>query len=78
MMPILLGEGYGALSMIAAVAGMLAVAYAAWKVVNRREQADPDLQARLREDDERARRGLREEAGLPPEVGQDKNNARRG
>ena len=63
----ILAEGYGAVTMIAAVIGMAAIAYVAWKAVNRQEQGDEEFQAKLKADDERAQQGLREESGLPPE-----------
>ena len=64
---IILADGYGAVTMIGAVVGMAAIAYVAWKAVNRQEQGDEEFQAKLKADDERAKRGLREESGLPPE-----------
>lgn len=57
----------GAATMAAAIVGMLVVAFLAWKAVQRQERGDAALEAKLRTDDERAARGLREEQGLPPE-----------
>lgn len=54
------------LTMAVAIAGMLAVAFVAWKLVQRQERGDEELEAKLRADDERAERGRREEFGLPP------------
>ena len=62
---ILASAGEWVLSVVT-VAGMLAVAYVAWKVVNRSEAGDAAFQAKLKADDERAKRGLREQSGLPP------------
>jgi hypothetical protein len=52
--------------MAVAIAGMLAVAFVAWKLVQRQERGDEELEAKLKADDERAERGRREEFGLPP------------
>jgi hypothetical protein len=46
---------------------MLAIAYVAWKAVQRQEKGDAELAAKLKADDERAAAGLRAEMGLPPE-----------
>lgn len=46
---------------------MLAVAWLAWKLVQRQERGDDHLESLLRKDDERADRGLRRAAGLPDE-----------
>lgn len=56
-----------AATMAAALVGMLAIAYVAWKAVQRQERGDAELAAKLKADDERAAAGLREEMGLPPE-----------
>lgn len=57
----------GALLMAAAIVGMLAVAFLAWKAVQRQERGDAELESKLRADDERAARGLRGDLGLPPD-----------
>ena len=54
-------------TMAAALVGMLAIAYVAWKAVQRQEKGDAELAAKLKADDERAAAGLRAEMGLPPE-----------
>jgi hypothetical protein len=41
---------------------MLVVAYFAWRLVQRQERGDADLEAKLRADDERAARGREEES----------------
>jgi hypothetical protein len=41
---------------------MLVVAFDAWRLVQRQERGDADLEAKLRADDERAARGRRDEA----------------
>ncbi|MFM7260361.1 MAG: hypothetical protein ACKO3W_07125 [bacterium] len=46
-----------------AIAGMAAVAYVAWKVVNRQESKDAAFQKKLDDDDERAAKGR---FGPPP------------
>jgi hypothetical protein len=56
-----------AATMAAALVGMLAIAYVAWKAVQRQEKGDAELAAKLKADDERAAAGLRAEMGLPPE-----------
>lgn len=61
------GGAGGAFTMAAAIVGMLAVAFLAWKVVQRQERGDAELESKLRADDERAARGLRGELGLPPD-----------
>jgi hypothetical protein len=67
----LLAEGGSVASqvatMAAALVGMLAIAYVAWKAVQRQEKGDAELAAKLKADDERAAAGLRAEMGLPPE-----------
>jgi hypothetical protein len=67
-----------ALLLAVTILGMLATAFAAWRLVQRQERGDADLEARLRADDERAARGRREELGLPPEEPGPETNARRG
>jgi hypothetical protein len=59
--------GSQAATMVAALVGMLAIAYVAWKAVQRQEKGDAELAAKLKADDERAAAGLRAEMGLPPE-----------
>jgi len=56
-----------AATMAAALVGMLAIAYVAWKAVQRQEKGDAELAAKLKADDERAAAGLRAEMGLPLE-----------
>ena len=67
----LLAEGGSVASqvatMAAALVGMLAIAFVAWKAVQRQEKGDAELAAKLKADDERAAAGLRAEMGLPPE-----------
>ena len=48
---------------VASIAGMAAVAWIAWKVVNRQEAKDTAFQRKLDEDDERAAKGR---FGPPP------------
>lgn len=48
---------------IAAIVGMAAVAWVAWKLVNRQERGDAAFQRKLDEDDERAAKGR---FGPPP------------
>ena len=59
-------------TMVAALVGMLAIAYVAWKAVQRQEKGDAELAAKLKADDERAAAGLRAEMGLPPERSADR------
>lgn len=56
-------EGYGWVSIAGTVVGMLIVAALAWRLVQRQEQGDEALEAKLKADDERAARGREEEAG---------------
>lgn len=56
-------EGYGWVSIVGTVIGMLVVAVLAWRLVQRQEQGDQALEAKLKADDERAARGREEEAG---------------
>ena len=53
---------YGPGAIAFTIAGMLVVAYVAWRLVQRQERGDADLEAKLRADDERAARGREEEA----------------
>jgi hypothetical protein len=46
---------------------MVAVAWLAWKLVQRQERGDDELESLLKQDDDRAERGLRRAAGLPDE-----------
>lgn len=50
---------------VAAIVGMAAVAWIAWKVVNRQEARDAAFQKKLDEDDERASKGR---FGPPPKL----------
>ena len=54
-----------AVTLAVAIVGMIGVAFAAWKLVQRQERGDAELEAKLKADDERAERGRREEFGLP-------------
>ena len=53
---------YGPGAIAFTIVGMLVVAYFAWRLVQRQERGDADLEAKLRADDERAARGRREES----------------
>jgi hypothetical protein len=53
---------YGPVSITLTIVGMLVVAFVAWRLVQRQERGDADLEAKLRADDERAARGRRDEA----------------
>ncbi len=48
-----------------AIAGMAAVAWIVWKVVNRQEAKDSEFQKKLDEDDARAAKGR---FGPPPKI----------
>ncbi len=48
-----------------AIAGMAAVAWIVWKVVNRQEAKDPAFQKKLDDDDARAAKGR---FGPPPKI----------
>jgi hypothetical protein len=50
---------------VAAIAGMAAVAWVAWKIVNRQEAKDSDFQRKLDDDDARAAKGR---FGPPPKL----------
>ncbi len=54
-------------TMLVAIMGMIAVAFFAWKAVQRQESGDSALEAKLKADDERAAQGRREEFGDPPD-----------
>ncbi len=53
---------YGPVSITLTIVGMLVVAFVAWRLVQRQERGDADLEAKLRADDERAARGRQEES----------------
>lgn len=57
---------WNAVSMLAVVVSMIAVALFVWKRVNIGEQGDHELEAKLKADDERAEDGRRRRWGLPP------------
>ena len=50
--------------MLAMTASMLVVGWIVWKAINRREDADADLQRKLDADDRRAADGRRADAGV--------------
>ncbi len=54
-------------SLLMMTLSMLAVAWLAWKLVQRQERGDDQLESLLKKDDDRAERGLRRAAGLPEE-----------
>ena len=54
-------------TMLVVIMGMIAVAFFAWKAVQRQESGDSALEAKLKADDERAAKGRREEFGVPPD-----------
>lgn len=56
-------QGYGWVSIVGTVIGMLVVAVLAWRLVQRQEEGDGALEAKLKADDERAARGREEDAG---------------
>jgi hypothetical protein len=53
---------YGPGAIAFTIVGMLVVAFIAWRLVQRQERGDGDLEAKLRADDERAARGRQEES----------------
>lgn len=53
---------YGPGAIAFTIVGMLVVAFVAWRLVQRQERGDGDLEAKLRADDERAARGRQEES----------------
>ncbi len=52
------------MQMLAMTASMLVVGWIVWKAINRREEADADLQRKLDADDRRAAEGRRADAGV--------------
>ena len=50
---------------VAAIVGMAVVAWIAWKLVNRQEAKDADVQKKLDDDDARAAKGR---FGPPPRI----------
>ena len=54
-------------TMLVAIMGMIAVAFFAWKAVQRQESGARALEAKLKADAERAAKGRREEFGDPPD-----------
>ena len=56
---------YGPVSIALTIVGMLVVAFVAWRLVQRQERGDADLESKLRADDERAARGREDEARRP-------------
>jgi hypothetical protein len=67
-----------AVLLVATIAGMLGVAYLAWRLVQRQERGDARLEELLKADDERAERGRRADFGTPAPADQAKKNVRRG
>lgn len=51
-------------SLLLMTLSMLAVAWLAWKLVQKQERGDDQLESLLKQDDDRAERGLRRAAGL--------------
>jgi hypothetical protein len=47
----------GIVTLVLAIVGMVAVAIVAWRVVQKQERDDPEFEAKLRADDERAAAG---------------------
>lgn len=47
----------GIVTLVLAIVGMVAVAIAAWRAVQKQERDDPEFEAKLRADDERAAAG---------------------
>lgn len=47
----------GIVTLVLAVVGMVAVAIVAWRAVQKQERNDPEFEAKLRADDERAAAG---------------------
>jgi hypothetical protein len=52
----------GIVTMLLAIAGMVAIAVVAWRAVQRQERDDPAFEAKLKADDERAAAGLQADA----------------
>ncbi len=47
----------GIVTLVLAIVGMVAVAIVAWRAVQKQERNDPEFEAKLRADDERAAAG---------------------
>jgi hypothetical protein len=62
-------QGYGWVSIVGTVIGMLVVAAVAWRLVQRQEQGDAAFEEKLKADDDRAARGRAEESGAAREGG---------
>lgn len=52
----------GTVTMVLAIIGMMAIAVVAWQLVQRQEANDPELEKKLKADDERAQKSLRDQA----------------
>ena len=63
-------------TMLVAIMGMIAVAFFAWKAVQRQESGDSALEAKLKADDERAAKGRREEFWDPPDQSSGKSSGK--
>ena len=52
----------GIVTLLLAIAGMVAIAVVAWRAVQKQERDDPAFEAKLKADDERAAAGLQADA----------------